>query len=62
MGIQVCLISWMNIDYKENGAKKSFSCQIEVNIVYPNKVNMIVMPLTKKMEQLQVSEFVSFHG
>ena len=24
MGIQVCLISWMNFDYTENGGKKSF--------------------------------------
>ena len=24
MGIQVCLISWMNFDYNENGGKKSF--------------------------------------
>ena len=24
MGIQVCLISWLNIDYKENGRKKAF--------------------------------------
>ena len=22
MGIQVCLVSWMNFDYKENGGKK----------------------------------------
>ena len=24
MGIQVCLISWMNFDYKENGRKEAF--------------------------------------
>ena len=24
MGIQVCLISWMNFDYKENVGKKAF--------------------------------------
>ena len=23
MGIQVCLISWMNFDYKQNGGKKA---------------------------------------
>ena len=23
VGIQVCLFSWMNIDYKENGGKKA---------------------------------------
>ena len=25
MTIQVCLIPWININYKENGGKKSFS-------------------------------------
>ena len=24
MGIQVCIISWMYFDYKENGGKKAF--------------------------------------
>ena len=24
IGIQVCLISWINIDYKENGGKNAF--------------------------------------
>ena len=24
MSIQVCLISWMNFDYKKNGGKKAF--------------------------------------
>ena len=24
MAIEVCLISWMNLDYKENGEKKAF--------------------------------------
>ena len=24
MSIQVCLISWMNFDYKENGGNKAF--------------------------------------
>ena len=27
MGIQVCLVSWMNINYRENGGKKSISCK-----------------------------------
>ena len=26
MSIKVCPISWMNINYKKNGGKKSFSC------------------------------------
>ena len=25
--IEVCLISWMNFCYKENGGKESFSCK-----------------------------------
>ena len=32
MRIQVCLISWMDIDYKEHGAKKSFSCKYKASI------------------------------
>ena len=41
----------MNFDYKENGVKKSFSCQTKAsNIVYPNVENMIVVPITKRME------------
>ena len=27
MSIQVCLISWVNINFKESGGKKSFSCE-----------------------------------
>ena len=30
--IKVCLISWMNFDYKENGGKKSFSCKSKASI------------------------------
>ena len=32
MSIQVCLVLWMNLDYRENGGKKSFSCQLKVLI------------------------------
>ena len=32
MSIQVCLISRMNFDYKENGGKKSFSCKSKASI------------------------------
>ena len=38
--IQVCLILWMNFDYKDHGGKKSF----------PNDENMILVPTTKRME------------
>ena len=33
MSIQVCLISQMNFDYKENGGKKSFSCKSKASIL-----------------------------
>ena len=32
ISIQVCLISQMNFNHKENGRKKSFSCQIKPSI------------------------------
>ena len=51
MGIQVCLISGMNFDYKENGRKKKLFFQIQhINIVYPNGKNMVIGPITKWME------------
>ena len=31
--IQVCLILWMNFDYKENYGKKSFSCKSKALIL-----------------------------
>ena len=51
ISIQVCLISRMNTNYKENGGKKSFSCKPKaINIVYPKGENMIVVSITKRME------------
>ena len=41
---QVCLISQMNINYKENSGKKSFSCQTKASILYPNVGNIIIVP------------------
>ena len=32
IGIQVCLVSEMNINYKENGGKKSFSYKSKASI------------------------------
>ena len=32
--IQVRINSWMNYDYKENGGKKSFSCESKASISY----------------------------
>ena len=40
----------MNIHYKENGGKKFFFQIQSINIMYPNKENMIVVPITKRME------------
>ena len=50
MSIQVCLISRMNFDNKENGKEKLFFPNQSINIVYPKKINKIVVPLTKRME------------
>ena len=50
MGIQVCPISRMNFDNKENGGKKHFLHIQSINIMYPNEENMIVVPITKKIE------------
>ena len=61
MSTHVCLISWRNINYKENGKKKAFLANPNINTVYPNVENMIVVPLIKKWRLLQVSKFVSFH-
>ena len=40
--IYVCVISWMNFEYKRNGGS--------INIVYANGENMILVPTTKGME------------
>ena len=41
----------MNFDYKENDRKKSFSFKSKASkIVYPNEENMIVVPITKRIE------------
>ena len=51
MSILVCLISRMNFDYKDNGEKKKLFLQIQsINIVYLNVENMLVVPITKRME------------
>ena len=33
MSIKVCLISWININYKDNGSKKTFSCKSKASSV-----------------------------
>ena len=50
MSIQVCLISQMNLDYEENGGEKAFLEIQSINIMYPNVENMIIVPITKRME------------
>ena len=54
MGIQVCVISWMNINYKEGGGKKLFMQFQNINIMYPKEKNMIVVPTTKWMEIIMI--------
>ena len=51
MSIQVYLIPQINLDYKENGGKKSFSCKSKApNIVQPNVEDIIVALIIKRME------------
>ena len=52
-GIQLCLISRMNFNNKENGGKKwkeklFFLPNKSFSIVYPNEVNMIIVPNNRK--------------
>ena len=48
MRIQVWLISWKNFDYKKNGEKNLLLLNQSINIVYPNKETMIVVPNNSK--------------
>ena len=51
LNIQVCLISQMNINYKENGEKKSFSWKPKALISCILGIqDMIMVPITKRME------------
>ena len=47
MSTQVCLISWINFDYKEN-ERKAFLANPKHQSRDPNVENMIVMPITEK--------------
>ena len=61
MSVQVCLISPINFDYKENDGKKKLFFQIQsINIVYSNVENMIVVPIIEEWGLLWVSKIVSF--
>ena len=45
--IQICLISWMNFNYKESGGKKAFPYKLK-HYYHVSKVeNMIVVPNKK---------------
>ena len=65
--IPVCLISWMNFDYKENGRKKNFSSKSKASIsCNPIEENMIVVLITKSMEiimgiQVYLISWINFH-
>ena len=49
--IQVCIISWMNFDYKGSGGKKSFFCKskalILCTLMWRTRLSC---PITKRME------------
>ena len=50
MSNKVYPISRMNFDYTKNGGGKLF-LQIEsINTMYPNEENMIIVPITRRME------------
>ena len=49
MRIQVCPISQINFDSKENGGKKRlFLPNQSINIVYPNKEKVFIVPSHQK--------------
>ena len=48
--IKICLISQMNFDYKENGRKKVFLTNPKHQYRESQLENMIVVPITKRME------------
>ena len=52
MGIQVCLILWMDFDYQKNSGKKAFLANPKHQFMHPNVENMIVMPIKKRMETI----------
>ena len=50
MGIHVCLISWMNFNYKENGRKDAFLANPKHQYHVSNAENKIVVLIIKEME------------
>ena len=51
VGIQVCPIWWMNFDSNENyRKKKAFFWNQNIDMVYSNKENVFIVPMTKKMK------------
>ena len=51
MSFHVCLIWRMNFDSKDNGGKKKLFLQKQsINIVYPNEMSIIGVPITKWIE------------
>ena len=66
MNIQDCLISQININYEENGGKKKLWPQIQSsNIMYPNVVIIILVPIIKRngdyYEYARLSYFMDKH-
>ena len=53
MSIHVCLISWMNFDYKENVGKEMLVLQIQsTDIVFFGVENMIVVQIRQRMKNI----------
>ena len=62
--IQVCLISWMNINYKEYGGKKAFLANPKHQYHLPIIENMILVLIIKKRDYYEypsLSHFVDEH-
>ena len=63
MGIQVCIILWMNFDYKENGRKKRFSCKSKASISWiPMSRTWLCAQSQKEHRLLRESKFDTFDG
>ena len=50
IGIQVCLISWMNLIIRKIVEITHFLQIQSINSIYSNKEIIIVVPITKRME------------
>ena len=61
MSIQDYLIHGWMLDTRKMVERKALLQIQSINIMYPNVENMIIVPITKRMEIITLSKFVSFH-